>query len=87
MNEITVRGIQRACYVAGVDVKNFFLTGYMWFGIVAMALVVGVIIAKRLIQFIVHKRSRGEEKWDAPGKVLIAQLKGILFRFVSAIQS
>jgi hypothetical protein len=87
MNDAVLRGIERVCYVAGVEYNNFFMTGYMWFAIATLFLFAVVISTKFGCGYIVRRRSSGLQRWQGPTRCWRTIMKGLLYRLVCLIGS
>lgn len=81
-NSVIVRGIQRVGFRAGIETTNIFLTGYIFFMIFVIFVVLGVIIFKLFCELLVKMgRLRGDKFQDFRNGWTTV-LKGILYRIV-----
>jgi hypothetical protein len=86
---VVVRGIQRACYLASIEVTNFFMTGYIWWAVAIGAIALAVLTLKiaTLIGLRTSARDLGlvsDGKYRKHvGRCYRIQHKGIMFRWVS----
>ncbi len=87
MSQVTLRGIQRACYVAGVEYSNFFMTGYMWFCIGVLLLFAIILAAKFCCDYIIKVKSSSFRRWYGPRGCWGTLTKGMLYRLVRWVGS
>ncbi|KAK0939278.1 putative flavin carrier protein 3 [Friedmanniomyces endolithicus] len=81
-NTVIVRGIQRVGFRSGIEVTNIFLTGYIFFMIFVVAVVIGVLLFKLFCELLVKMgRMKGEKFLDFRNGWTTV-LKGIMFRMV-----
>lgn len=81
-NTIVVRGIQRVGFRAGIEITNIFLTGYIFFMIFVVAVVIGVVIFKLFCELLVKMGRMKGDKFQDFRNGWTTVLKGILFRIV-----
>lgn len=81
-NTVVVRGIQRVGFRAGIEVTNIFLTGYIFFMIFVVAVVIGVILFKLFCELLVKMGRMKGDKFQDFRNGWTTVLKGILFRCV-----
>ncbi|EMC92486.1 hypothetical protein BAUCODRAFT_292735 [Baudoinia panamericana UAMH 10762] len=81
-NNVVVRGIQRVGFRAGIEVTNIFLTGYIFFLIFTVAVVLGVIIFKLVCELLVRMGKMKGDTFQDFRRGWTTVLKGILFRIV-----
>ncbi|KAH9816968.1 ML-like domain [Teratosphaeria destructans] len=77
-----VRGIQRVGFRAGIEDTNIFLTGYIFFMIFVVAVIIGVILFKLFCELLVKAGHLKGEKFLDFRNGWTTVLKGILFRVV-----
>ncbi|KAK0855107.1 putative flavin carrier protein 3 [Friedmanniomyces endolithicus] len=81
-NTVIVRGIRRVGFRSGIEVTNIFLTGYIFFMIFVVAVVIGVLLFKLFCELLVKMgRMKGEKFLDFRNGWTTV-LKGIMFRMV-----
>ncbi|KAK4552562.1 putative flavin carrier protein 3 [Recurvomyces mirabilis] len=81
-NTVIVRGIQRVGFRAGIEVTNIFLTGYIFFMIFVVAVVIGVLLFKLFCELMVKAGRFKGDKFQDFRNGWTTVLKGILFRIV-----
>ncbi|KAK3112084.1 putative flavin carrier protein 3 [Teratosphaeriaceae sp. CCFEE 6253] len=81
-NTVIVRGIQRVGFRAGIEVTNIFLTGYIFFMIFVVVVIIGVLLFKLCCELLVKMGRMKGEKFQDFRKGWTTVLKGILFRMV-----
>ncbi|KAK3625818.1 putative flavin carrier protein 3 [Elasticomyces elasticus] len=81
-NTVIVRGIQRVGFRAGIEVTNIFLTGYIFFLIFVVAVVIGVLLFKLACEALIKMGRMKGEKFQDFRNGWTTVLKGILFRVV-----
>lgn len=79
-NTVIVRGIQRVGFRAGIEVTNIFLTGYIFFMIFVIFVVLGVIVFKLFCELLVKMGKMKGDKFQDFRNGWTTVLKGILFR-------
>jgi hypothetical protein len=79
---ITVRGIERVGFRAGIELSNIFLTGYIFFIVFVILVVAGVLIFKLACEGLVKAGRMKGEKFQDFRNGWTTVLKGILFRIV-----
>ncbi|KAF2767910.1 TRP-domain-containing protein [Teratosphaeria nubilosa] len=77
-----VRGIQRVGFRAGIEVTNIFLTGYIFFMIFVVAVVIGVVIFKLICELLVKAGHLKGDKFLDFRNGWTTVLKGVMFRVV-----
>lgn len=82
-NTVVVRGIERVGFRAKIELTNIFLTGYIFFLIFVVAVVLGVIIFKLICELLVKMGRMKGDKFQDFRNGWTTVLKGILFRCVS----
>ena len=81
-NTITVSGIERVGFKDGIEVTNIFLTGYIFFLIFVMFVVIGVLFFKLFCELLVKVGKMKGDKFQDFRNGWNTVLKGILFRIV-----
>ncbi|KAK5133496.1 hypothetical protein LTR08_007633 [Meristemomyces frigidus] len=81
-NTILIRGIQRVGFRAGIEVTNIFLTGYIFFIIFVMFVIIGVLLFKLFCELLVKMGKMKGDKFQDFRNGWATVLKGILFRLV-----
>ncbi|KAK0275155.1 putative flavin carrier protein 3 [Friedmanniomyces endolithicus] len=81
-NTVIVRGIQRVGFRSGIEVTNIFLTGYIFFMIFVVAVVIGVLLFKLFCELLVKMGHMKGEKFLDFRNGWTTVLKGIMFRMV-----
>lgn len=79
---VTVRGIQRVGFRAGIESTNIFMTGYVFFLAFVIFVVLGVCIFKGVCELLVRGGRMKGEKFQDFRNGWTTVLKGILFRIV-----
>ncbi|KAK5139064.1 hypothetical protein LTR04_003917 [Oleoguttula sp. CCFEE 6159] len=79
---IVVRGIERVGFRARIEITNIFLTGYAFFVIFVMFIVIGVIVFKLVCEALVKGGRLKGDKFQEFRNGWTTVLKGILFRIV-----
>ncbi|EME83421.1 uncharacterized protein MYCFIDRAFT_59071 [Pseudocercospora fijiensis CIRAD86] len=79
---VTVRGINRVGFTAGIEPTNIFMTGYVFFLIFVIFVVLGVCIFKGVCELLVKGGRMKGEKFQDFRNGWTTVLKGILFRIV-----
>jgi len=79
---VVIKGIERVGFRAVIEPTNIFLTGYIFFLIFVVAVVVGVLLFKLFCELLVKMGKMKGEKFQDFRKGWITVLKGILFRIV-----
>lgn len=77
---VTVRGIQRVGFRAGIESTNIFMTGYVFFLAFVIFVVLGVCIFKGVCELLVRGGRMKGEKFQDFRNGWTTVLKGILFR-------
>ena len=80
---ISVRGIERVGFRAGIEISNIFMTGYTFFIIFVMVIVLGVLLFKGVCEALVRAGRLKGDKFQDFRNGWTTILKGILFRIVS----
>ena len=79
---VTVRGIERVGFRAGIESTNIFMTGYVFFLAFVIFVVLGVCIFKGVCELLVRGGRMKGEKFQDFRNGWTTVLKGILFRIV-----
>jgi len=82
LKTITVRGIERVGFRAGIELTNIFLTGYIFFVIFVGAVVIGVVAFKWVLEGLARWGKIKGDKFQDFRNGWTTILKGILFRLV-----
>jgi hypothetical protein len=82
LNVITVRGIERAGFVANIEITNIFFTGYVFFVIFILFVILGVVIFKYVCEALVKAGKMKPDKFTDFRNGWRLVLKGILYRVV-----
>ena len=80
---VVVMGIERVGFVAGIEITNIFLTGYMFFLIFILFVILGVIMFKYICEGLVRAGKLSPDKFRDFRNGWHTVLKGILYRIVS----
>lgn len=83
---ISVRGIERVGFRAGIELSNIFMTGYTFFIIFVILIVMGVLIFKGVCEALVKTGRLKGDKFQDFRNGWTTILKGIMFRIVSRIR-
>lgn len=83
-HHIVVQGIQRVGFRAGIDLTDIFMTGYIFFIIFIMLIIIGVVSFKWILEFLARSGKVKGDKFQDFRNGWTTVLKGILFRLVSA---
>ncbi|KAF2087684.1 DUF907 domain protein [Saccharata proteae CBS 121410] len=78
----TVRGIERVGFRASIELTNIFLTGYSFFVIFVLFVVLGVAIFKGILELLAKAGRMQSNKFQEFRNGWLTVLKGILFRIV-----
>lgn len=81
-NPIIVRGIERVGFVAKIEPTNIFMTGYIFFLIFVVAVVLGVILFKFICEGLVKAGHLKNNKFQDFRNGWTTVLKGIMYRIV-----
>ena len=81
-NTVVIRGIQRVGFRAGMEVTNIFLTGYIFFMIFVIFVVLGVLLFKLICEGLAKTGHMKGDKFKDFRNGWTTVLKGILFRLV-----
>lgn len=81
-NPIIVSGIKRVGFIAGIEPTNIFLTGYIFFLIFVVAVVLGVILFKLICEGLVKAGRLKNNKFQDFRNGWTTVLKGIMYRIV-----
>lgn len=81
---VTVHGIERVGFRANIELTNIFLTGYAFFVIFVILVVLGVTIFKGILELLAKNGKMSGTKFQEFRNGWLTVLKGILFRIVSA---
>lgn len=79
---ITVRGIQRVGFVADIELTNIFLTGYIFFIIFVIFIVLGVVIFRWVLEAFSRSGKMKSDKFQDFRNGWTTVLRGILFRLI-----
>jgi hypothetical protein len=82
MKILTVKGLQRVGFVAGIEVTNIFFTGYVFLVVFVLFVVVGVLMFKYICEGLVKSKKLKPEQFHDFRNGWTLVLKGILFRIV-----
>ena len=82
LQSVTVRGIERVGFRANIEITNIFLTGYAFFIIFILFVVLTVIIFKYILEALVKSGKLKSDKFLDFRNGWRTVLKGILFRIV-----
>jgi len=80
---IVVKGIERVGFEANIEITNIFLTGYIFFLIFILFVILGVIIFKYVCEALARAGKLDKEKFRDFRNGWQTVLKGILYRIVS----
>lgn len=80
---ITVRGIDRVGFRAYIELTNIFMTGYIFFIVFVMFVIIGVLLFKGICELLVKSGKLKGDKFQDFRNGWTTVLKGILFRIVS----
>lgn len=83
LKTVTVMGIERVGFVAGIEITNIFLTGYIFFLIFVIFVVLGVIAFKFVCEGLAKAGKLSPDKFRDFRNGWHTVLKGILYRIVS----
>ena len=81
-NAIIVRGIERVGFRAGIEATNIFLTGYIFFLVFVVFVIIGVVLFKLICEGLVKMGRLKGDKFQDFRNGWTTVLKGILFRIV-----
>jgi hypothetical protein len=81
-NTIVVKGIDRVGYKAGIEETNIFMTGYIFFLVFVMFVVLGVLIFKGICEGLTKAGRMQGEKFKDFRNGWSTVLKGIMFRVI-----
>jgi hypothetical protein len=79
---VTVKGIERVGFRAGIEITNIFMTGYVFLIIFVMFVTFGVVIFKYICEGLVKAKKLKPEQFHDFRNGWSLVLKGILFRIV-----
>ncbi|CAK4033298.1 Flavin carrier 2 [Lecanosticta acicola] len=80
--QVVIRGIKRVGFRAGIEPTNIFLTGYIFFLIFVIFVVLGVVLFKFICEGLVKAGKMKGDKFQDFRNGWTTVLKGILFRMV-----
>lgn len=80
--QVVIRGIERVGFRAGIEPTNIFLTGYIFFLIFVIFVVLGVVLFKFICEGLVKAGHMKGDKFQDFRNGWTTVLKGILFRIV-----
>lgn len=83
LKTLTVRGIERVGFIAGIEITNIFLTGYIFFLIFIIFVTLGVLIFKLICEGLGKSGKMSTDKFRDFRNGWHTVLKGILYRIVS----
>lgn len=83
-NTVVIRGIKRVGFRAHIEITNIFLTGYIFFLIFVVFVIIGVILFKLICELLVKMGRMKGDKFQDFRNGWTTVLKGILFRCVSS---
>jgi hypothetical protein len=81
-NTIVVKGIDRVGYKAGIEETNIFMTGYIFFLVFVMFVVLGVLIFKGICEGLTKAGRMQGDKFKDFRNGWSTVLKGIMFRVI-----
>lgn len=81
-NSVVIHGIERVGFRAQIEITNIFMTGYIFFVIFVMFVVIGVVIFKLICELLVRMGKMKGDKFQDFRNGWTTVLKGILFRIV-----
>ncbi|KAF2139260.1 uncharacterized protein K452DRAFT_328181 [Aplosporella prunicola CBS 121167] len=79
---VTVRGIERVGFRANIELTNIFLTGYAFFLIFVLFVILGVCLFKGLLEGLAKGGQLSGNKFQEFRNGWLTVLKGIMFRIV-----
>ncbi|KAB8342950.1 hypothetical protein FH972_022546 [Carpinus fangiana] len=79
---MTIRGIQRVGFRAGIEITNIFMTGYIFFVVFVMFVVLCVVAFKWILEALARSGKIKGDKFQDFRNGWTTVLKGILFRLV-----
>jgi len=82
-NRVVLRGIERVGFRANIEISNIFFTGYSFFVIFVIMVVMGVCLFKVVCEGLVKAGKMKGDKFTDFRNGWMTVLKGILFRIVS----
>jgi hypothetical protein len=82
LNVVTVKGIERAGFVAKIEITNIFFTGYVFFIIFILFVILGVVLFKYICEALVKAGKMKADKFTDFRNGWKLVLKGILYRVV-----
>lgn len=85
LRTITVRGIDRVGFRADIELTNIFMTGYIFFVIFVMFVIIGVVAFKWILEGFARTGHMKSDKFQDFRNGWSTVLKGILFRIVSLL--
>lgn len=83
MTTVTVMGIERVGFVAGIEITNIFMTGYIFFLIFVIFVTFGVVAFKFICEGLAKAGKLSPDKFRDFRNGWQTVLKGILYRIVS----
>lgn len=81
-NNVVVRGIERVGFRAGIEPTNIFMTGYIFFLIFVIFVILGVVIFKFICEGLTKAGRMKGDKFSDFRNGWTTVLKGIMFRIV-----
>lgn len=81
-NVVTIHGIERVGFRANIELTNIFLTGYSFFIIFVILVVLGVAVFKGVLELLAKNGRMRGNKFQEFRNGWLTVLKGILFRIV-----
>lgn len=82
LSTVTVMGIERAGFVANIEITNIFFTGYVFFVIFVIFVILGVVLFKYICEGLVKAGKMKSDKFTDFRNGWKLVLKGILYRVV-----
>lgn len=82
-NVVTLHGVERVGFRANIELTNIFLTGYSFFIIFVILVVLGVACFKGVLELLAKGGKMSGTKFQEFRNGWLTVLKGILFRIVS----
>lgn len=82
-DSITIRGIERAGFRAGIEPTDVFMTGYIFFVIFVMFVCLGVVGFRFILEALAKSGKMKSDKFQDFRNGWTTVLRGILFRIVS----
>lgn len=83
---VTVKGIERVGFRAGIEPTNIFMTGYIFFAIFVVFVCLGVVAFRYILEALASSGKMKSDKFQDFRNGWTTVLRGILFRLVSDLQ-